>query len=203
MRLLLITLLLIPLGAAAEIYKSVDAEGNTIYTDKPDSQAEEFIVPSMNAIPMPKPAPKQEPEEKPATPTYQSFSIVSPKTDQVIRDNNGNIALQLRSQPKLQAGHYFAVYVDGHMLVKKSNQTSISIPGINRGEHQITAVIRDAGGKTLARSQSITIHMKRQSVGKANNKVGPFAANGKRIQPGPQGVYYKPGPQPPPPPQNP
>lgn len=196
MRFLLLPLFLLPWVCSAEIFKSVDADGNVVYTDAPDSRAKEFIPPSMNAIPMPKPEPAKEVEKKAEPAGYTSLKVTSPTAEQVIRSNPGILNIQLLSKPKLKTDHFYSVFVDGHMVVRKSNRASIQIPDINRGEHKVYAVVRDAKGKVLKKSNSVTFHMKRQSVNNSsqNSRIGPIGPDGKRIQPGPQQVIFKPGP---------
>ena len=192
---ILFAILLSPLPASAEIYKWVDDEGNIVYSDTPNNRAEEYKPPSLNAIPMPKPAPKTEPENKPAAPGYQSFRIVSPKPEEVVRDNSGNLTIQLASKPPLQDGHYYSVLVDGYVMVKKTTDNTVTLPGINQGEHKIRALILNANGKTLARTGNVIVHMKRQgTISSVNQQVGPRDSQGQPIRPGPVGVNFKPGP---------
>ncbi len=192
---ILFAILLSPLPASAEIYKWVDDEGNIVYSDTPNNRAEEYEPPSLNAIPMPKPAPKSEQKKKPESPGYQSFRIVSPAPEQVVRDNSGNLTIQLASKPPLQDGHYYSVLVDGYVMVKKTTDNTITLPGINQGEHKIRVLIRDASGKTLAKTGSVIVHMKRRgTVSGANQQVGPRDSQGQAIRPGPVSANFKPGP---------
>ena len=192
---MLFAMLLPPLLATAEIYKWVDDEGNIVYSDTPNNRAEEYQPPGLNAIQMPKPAPKTEPEKKPEAPGYQSFRIVSPKPEQVVRDNSGNLTIQLASKPPLQDGHYYSVLVDGYVMVKKTTDNTVTLPGISPGEHKIRALIRNANGKTLAKTGNVIVHMKRQgTISGVNQQVGPRDSQGKPIRPGPVGVNFKPGP---------
>lgn len=178
----------------AEIFKSVDEEGNTVYSDTPDNRAEEFVPPSMNAIPMPKLEPKPQEAQQPGR-AYNSLTITSPTSNQVVRNNAGILTITLKPTPELKPGHTYSVSIDGHVVVKKSNKSSISIPDINRGEHTIRAMIKNQKGKSLIRSNTVIIHMKRQSTQSGINKdIGPFDSNGKPIRPGPQTSLFKPGP---------
>ncbi len=163
MKFLLITTLLLPVLAQAEIYKSVDAEGNTVYTDKQDPKAEEFIPPSMNAIQMPKLAPKEDPVEKPAAHSYKELSIVSPSDQQTLRTSSGPVSVQLQVRPELMEGDSISIIIDGSVVVKKTRQLAVTLPGIDRGTHQLSAIIKSSKGKTLKSSKPVTFFLKQHS----------------------------------------
>ena len=190
-------------AAMAEIYKWVDAEGNVVYSDVPDKQAQEFKPPSMNTVIMPKP-PQPEPEAQPQQAlSYRLLSIVQPDDDAVVRDNNGRLTIELKSEPPLQQGHTFRILMDGRVVVKSSRAVTVTLDDVDRGEHNIQAQIRDAKGRTLKRSKPVVVHMKRNSrllnppagasrpAGTANHRPGPARPD---FKPGPVGSRFTPGP---------
>ena len=69
-RLLLIALLLTPLASAAQqIYRTVDEQGNVVFTDTPPpegAEREEVQLQRLNTAPPPPPRPDLAPEEKEA-----------------------------------------------------------------------------------------------------------------------------------------
>jgi len=192
---LMLVIFAIPVPAAAQIYKWVDADGNVVYSDVPNNQAEEINPPEVNTVPMPKLPPRPAAEEKDEPAGYNHFSIASPRNDEVVRDNNGRLTIVLQTRPELQGGHYFSILIDGYVMVKKSTQYRVTVEDISRGEHKITALLRDANGKTLATSKPVIVHMKRASIIPVNRAaIGPVYSNGAPVQPGPAGVRFKPGP---------
>ncbi len=183
---------------SAQIYKWVDDNGNVVYSDVPNSKAEEFTPPSMNAVAMPKP--RSEPESEKQTPkfvAYKSLRILSPKPDEVVRNNTGAVTVTLKAEPGLQDGHYYSVFVDGHAMIKRTENDSVTLTDINRGEHKINAVIRNNTGKVLKRSNNVYFHMKRESILNrkgAANAAGPRNNASNTVKPGPQTPAFRPGP---------
>ena len=162
--------------AAAEFYKSVDEQGNIVYSDTPTPGAEQLKPPPISTVEgRPAPAKEdiaegdagagEEPAKKPPT-RYTKFSIVQPKNDDTIWDNTGAIPVSLQLEPPLDTenGHSIWVYVDGSAVVRKSQSLVQPLSGIDRGTHKIRAEVRDEKRKTLKRTQNITVHLKRASA---------------------------------------
>ena len=164
-------------NVAAQLYKSVDEQGNIIYSDTPTPGAEELTPPPLSTVktkPVPVDAPAdeataegaagEEPAKKPPT-KYTTFSIVQPKHDDTIWDNSGAVPLALQLEPALDTenGHSIWVYVDGKAVVRKSQSLVQPLSNIDRGTHKIRAEIRDEKRKTLKRTKNVTVHLKRAS----------------------------------------
>ena len=163
--------------ADARFYKSIDAEGNIVYSDTPSPGAEQLTPPPISTVES-KPVPKksdtatdksddagtEEPVKKPPT-KYSKFSIVTPRNNDTIWDSNGAVPVSLLLEPPLDTenGHGVWVYVDGKAVVRKSQCLTQPLSGIDRGTHKIRAEIRDEKRKTLKRTQNITVYLKRPS----------------------------------------
>jgi len=164
--------------AGARFYKSVDEQGNIVYSDTPTPGAEQLTPPPISTVES-KPVPKkpdaealqtdeagsEEPAKKPPT-KYTKFSIVSPGNNDTIWDNNGSVPVSLLLEPPLDTenGHNVWVYVDGRAVVRKSQSLVQPLSGIERGAHKIRAEIRTEDRKTLKRTQNVTVHLKRASA---------------------------------------
>ena len=165
------------LATGTQLYKSVDADGNIVYSDTPTPGAEQLKPPpisTVDSLPKPEPAETEarpgeetgdETAKKPPT-RYTKFAIVSPQNDATIWDNTGAVPVSLLLEPALDTenGHSIWVYVDGKAVVRKSQSLVQPLSGIDRGAHTIRAEVRDENRKTLRRSKNITVHMKRASV---------------------------------------
>jgi len=156
----------------AGIYKSLDAEGNIVYSDTPTIGAEKITPPPISTFksgPGLKPA-KPVADDKTAKPptSYTSFSILQPENDVTIWDNQGSIPLSMKLDPELDTdnGHSIWVYIDGKAVVKKSPSLVQPITGIDRGTHKIRAEIRDGAGKVLKRTKTISVHLKKHAIPK-------------------------------------
>lgn len=162
--------------ASAKLYKSIDEQGNIVYSDTPTPGAEQLTPPPISTVPAP-PKPKEPAEAKPGEETgeepakkpptrYSKFRIVSPSNEATIWDNTGAVPVSLLLEPPLDTenGHSVWVYVDGRAVVRKSQNMVQQLSGIDRGAHKIRAEIRDEKRKTLKRTKDITVNMKRASA---------------------------------------
>lgn len=163
---ILITLLCLTIAmpSMAEIYRSVDDNGNPVFTDKPSAGAELIELDELQTIKPPPvgdfeySSPKAKPEPK-----YTEVSITSPQNDAAIRDNGGNVSVNVATQPGLRSSDSLVLYLDGkEIMLGKSTAKAFS--GLDRGSHQVRAAIKDAAGRILLSSQSITFHLLRQSL---------------------------------------
>jgi Domain of unknown function (DUF4124) len=162
----LLTMLCLTLAmtTVAEVYRSVDENGNVVFTDQPSPDAELIEVDELQTI---KPPPvgdfKYTPPPAKPEPKYTDISITSPQHDAAIRDNGGNVTVNIATQPGLRGNDMLVLYLDGkEIMLGKSNAKAFS--GLDRGSHQLRAVIKDADGRIQLSSQSVTFHLLRHSA---------------------------------------
>ena len=162
--LFLIAGMLLALSGTAEVYRSVDKDGNVVFTDQPSEGAEVIEIDELQTI-KPPAAGKFEYTPPPAKPRpkYSELSITSPAHDLAIRDNGGNVTVTIASTPNLRIGDVLYLYLDGKEI-ELGNATSKSFTSLDRGTHQLRAVIKSSDGRILLSSKSVTFHLLRQSV---------------------------------------
>lgn len=158
-------LLACALPASAEIYRSTDAQGNPVFSDRPLPGASRVELPADNRMDSPQttavPAPgSAEPEGVPA---YQQLRISQPAPDANLRSNDGSLSVSLSSQPALQPGHRYRLLLDGQAQ-GSSTSPQFRLHNLDRGSHSLAAEIVDADGRVLARSPSQSVHLQRHSV---------------------------------------
>lgn len=163
---ILITLLCLTVAmtSMAEVYRSVDENGNPVFTDKPSADAELIELDELQTI---KPPPvgdfEYSPPQAKAEPKYSEVSITSPQDDASIRDNGGNVTVNIATKPGIRGDDILVLYLDGkEIMLGKSTAKAFS--SLDRGSHQVRAAIKDAGGRILLSSASVTFHLLRQSV---------------------------------------
>ncbi|OGT78460.1 MAG: hypothetical protein A3I78_04010 [Gammaproteobacteria bacterium RIFCSPLOWO2_02_FULL_56_15] len=168
---ILITLSLPCLITAQTVYRSVDKDGNMVFTDTPVEGAEEIKIKEVQTITLPAlPVSSGEvlstpaPEENP----YTSLKIASPGNDEAIRDNTGNLNVIIEINPQLQSMHKLTLYLDGGEYASSSS-TTFNLMNLDRGTHQLRVVVQDPVGKILTSTPSITFHILRAIV----NQPGP------------------------------
>jgi Domain of unknown function (DUF4124) len=173
-RLNLPTLLLLvcaPLTIQAQIYQSIDEDGNVSYTDKPPQgqKSEQVKLPPTNTAPPIKPrattAPETdgEDEAEDKIPSKYSISISNPGNDAQIPTGQRDINVSLNLSPVLHKSHKVQLMVDGAPFGNSFSGTSGTLKEIYRGSHKISAAVVDQKGKTISVSDSITIHVQRHS----------------------------------------
>jgi len=168
-KLALLPCLLISLSVHSEMYKWEDKDGNTHYSDiQPFKNASEHISPDINTTPavnIPEPQITEESSSTKDT-VYKIFKVASPEDNATIRDNQGNFSIGLEIQPALNTsqGHYISVLLDNKITHKKITNLSAQFSNIDRGTHQISAIIKNKRGKSMLSSKSVSIHLHRHSI---------------------------------------
>ena len=153
-------------NSGGRVYKNVAPDGTITYTDRPSADSKEVKVPKGTEYTPPKlPAftPSTRTKPIPSRFEYNSLTLTSPKDDQAIWDNTGNITAAVTLEPGLQAGHSIEFLLDG-VSVSKSSATSHQFLNVDRGTHQITARVVDNKDEVIA-TTSVTIHMRRTAIG--------------------------------------
>ena len=91
----------------------------------------------------------------------EDISIVSPKHEETIQDNDGNVTVTV--QARLREGEYILLVVDGSPVSGPSFDTTYTLNDIDRGEHKMEAVLVDDEDRIIATSQTITFYVYRPS----------------------------------------
>jgi hypothetical protein len=166
----------------AEIYESVDADGNVTYTDEPVENAKPVDLPPLSTVPAPKydsgAARLTEPSPE-AVGAYQSVTILSPAPDETLRENSGDVLVSVGTEPALNtaAGHQFQFYLDGTPKGNPTESGQIQLEEMDRGAHDLEVAIVDTSGSELIRSSSRRFYLQRISVNSpARQRSNPFRA---------------------------
>lgn len=191
MRLLQALFLVIPMVALAgtdggsgsgAIYKVIGPDGQVTFSDTPpangDAQKVELAPINVQPIALPrtlptrKLSPKDEGRDegsKEGSSGPVSIQIVSPIDGATIPPGQRFIPLQVDVQPAYPEGASFFAVVDGQPWSGNSAGSNLDISALERGSHSVQAVLVNASGQVLARSQVITVYVKRPSVAQLDN----------------------------------
>jgi len=160
-------LLLLAATAQAEVYKSINANGEVVYSDIPSQGAERVQMPELptyTPVPLPVAAP---PAPVPSTPAaeeaYSAFSMAQPHAEETIRGTAGRVDVSLTLEPALQveAGHGIQYFLDGKPHGKPVAQLSTSLLNVDRGTHSVSAAVVDDSGKEIMKTTPVTIYIHR------------------------------------------
>lgn len=167
MRALLVALLLISLPVTAQVYTYIDAEGNRVFTDSPQSgNAQQVPLATSNRMAPPKAPVAAHVPAHPTTPilNYDVLRITIPEPNATIRDNAGNLIVTASSEPGLHPGHSYRLLLDGKPVGNIGRSPVFSLQNIDRGTHQIAVEIITPQGIIVERTPSQPFHMKRISL---------------------------------------
>ena len=169
-RLYLAMLLAVPLAVSAQIYRSVDEQGNVVFSDQPPAagtEGEKVELPPVNTTPAPEPrpdpAPEEELEEEPAAPEY-GVAITEPANETTIPMGPGNFSVSGVVRPSLAAGHLLQLKMDGEPWGEPQASPAWSLTNVFRGAHDITIAVVDGDGEQLATSEPVRVYVLRPSV---------------------------------------
>ena len=153
----------VPLVAGAQkVYKWVGPDGKISYSDKPQPGAEQIRIPEVQTLRAPPVPTRGEGEEEPAEAQgYEQFLIIFPANNEPVRDNAGNVMVQLEIQPGLVSGHTIDLVMDGRRLGGSGQTTQVMLNNVDRGSHTVQAIILGQDGEEVARSNSVTFHLQR------------------------------------------
>lgn len=165
-RIILCVLLLlstISIAEAQKVYVWKDQEGNLVFSDTPQGDAEEVeLKHNPNNFAATDAASKSSgttsDKSKPLT-----VSIVSPSSQETIRDNTGNVKVVGTISPRLPRGVKVQLYLDGSPYQAPQTSTLYQIKNLDRGEHTLRMDLIDKVGKVIAVSQSTTFFLHRAS----------------------------------------
>ncbi len=162
--------LLLALPAQAEVYRIVNPDGSITFTDQPQQGAEAVKLPPVSTYPAPRvSAPVQASsgqDGESADASYSSFVVAAPAPETTIRDNQGNVSMQIRVEPALQVerGHRIQFMVDGVDQGEPSASAGVTFQNMDRGSHSLSARLIDAEGTTLMTAPAVTVFVRRASV---------------------------------------
>lgn len=157
----LIALLLVSV-CSAEVYKTVDKNGNIVYSDSPKSgKAEKVELRELNTVPS-TPTTSNDPGYSAAAPQQVSYQIdiISPRDNLIIPVGQRDLAIAVTLDQPLQAGHLLVYYMDGDM-VEETMMTNILIKDVMRGLHKITVEAIDSSGQSLGMSAPVSVSLMR------------------------------------------
>ena len=159
-------------GVSAEVYKRTNPDGSVTFTDVPAKINAEPIKlpPSSSYSPPPPPQVADNPKPKNAEADYESVSITSPAHDTTIRENAGNITINISVKPALKPGHSYVLMMDGKK-VGEGQAGNIQLTNIDRGSHTFTAQIVDNNKIKVLQSDPVIVHVQRASTINRNTKT--------------------------------
>ena len=150
---------------AGKLFKWVDANGVTHYSDVPADGAQSVTVEGAQSYHAPATRVATPGATLPPVPgavaAYASVVVTAPADGTVLWNENGGITVAAALEPALAAGHHLWFVLDGAR--HEASGTSAEVPA-PRGEHSLVAIITDDAGAEIARSASVSFSVRQNSA---------------------------------------
>lgn len=178
-RLLVLILLLAPFTAVADsVYRSVDEQGNVIFTDTPppDGSAADRIdlqrTNTVQATPAPPPPPRPEKSEEEAAAALEyEVTITAPLNETSFPMGPGNFSVSVSVSPELEKYDGLQLFMDGTPWGSPQRDSLWDLTNVFRGQHDITVAVINSDGETLAISPPVRVFVHRPSINFNRNKA--------------------------------
>lgn len=148
-----------------QVYKSVDKDGKTVFTDTPpvDRPSDVVTVKPSNRMTLSSgegisASSGGQSEES----QYTGLTITSPQHDEYFGQEIQAVTLSASAEPRMQEGHTAQLYYDGNPVGDSSLYYTVT--ELERGTHTVVAKIFNARGKVLIESKPVQFHVRRISV---------------------------------------
>jgi hypothetical protein len=171
-------------AASSEVWKWVDDQGVTHYSDQPVPGATRIEVRTGNVADAPATSASSAaaPASDDATVRYRNFEIWRPEDNQSIINTGGQVGVEIRIEPEVQPSHTLSLYLDGRLVTGfPRNAMSYALTEVPRGLHNVTAVVSDRSGKTLQETDPVIFTVRQESI--AQPPVGPALKPPPKPQP--------------------
>mgnify|MGYP003342556996 FL=1 len=172
---LLICLSCFALSGFAQVYKTVDEDGNVVYTDQaPEPDAEPMKLPELSVVStVERPSVEQQDDTEEGVEEvtdirelregHRDFRITSPTQEETIQGTANSLLVTWDAQYRLQPGMSVVVSVDGNRQPATASY-SITVEQIDRGEHTVSAQLFDARNRVIAEASPVVFFMRQGTV---------------------------------------
>lgn len=169
-KLLTLMLLACPLASAGPVYKWVDENGVIHYSDQPHENAQKIHVGAPQTY---KATQYADPAAAAESQVSYKCAVTSP-ADQQTFTNTDAVGVGAQVDPALHADTPIFVMLDGRMLTDQpTDALQFTLKGLERGEHNLSVVVRDAAGKVACASPAVTFFVRLPSVFAPANPQSP------------------------------
>lgn len=164
-----------PVLASQTVWKWVDGNGVTHFSDTPVAGATKVEISTGNRDSRPPPAATPGSFATPPVntgPSYRNFEIWKPVNDQNFVNTGGQVTVNVRIDPALQPDHLLLLTLDGRPVEGfPRNTLQFDLKDVPRGTHVAVAKIQDGRGTRLQETAPVTFYVQQESIAKP--PVGP------------------------------
>jgi hypothetical protein len=185
--LLVLAFFALPAFASQTVWKWVDEQGVTHYSDLPVPGAIRMEISTSNRSDASARAPssssnRSQPDTQ-SGPVYRNFEIWKPADGESLINTGGQVTVNVRVEPALQTGHDLLLYLDGRLVDGHSpDATTYELKDVPRGSHTVLAVINNQRGARIQETAPVNFVVRQESI--ANPPVGPALRPPPKPRPG-------------------
>ncbi|MDX2429162.1 MAG: DUF4124 domain-containing protein [Xanthomonadales bacterium] len=179
--LVVLSLALMASPLMAQVYKTVDKDGNVTFTDQPPADGSKPIklapisvieAPAYEKAPPADVGAEKEMSLADVRRSFRDFAIVSPQSEESVWKPDGPIAIAWSAGSALQEGMQVEIYLDGRMHTATTQQM-VPVVGMDRGEHSVYAVLKDSKKRVIATTEPVVFFVRQPGLGnRARNARG-------------------------------
>ena len=166
---------------SATLYRWVDAQGITHYSDRPAPGAEKVQIAAAQTYKS-TPTPASQPRQRgtaPAAPKYSRLEVTRPSEEEAFVNNGGSVAAAAVVEPVLANGHQLWFVLDGTRQPDPAGGAMTMTFQVDRGTHTMAVVITDETGREIMSSAGVTFYVRQNSI-VANPPRGPLITPPKK-----------------------
>ncbi len=154
-----------------KIYRSQDARGNTVFSDRGASTDAEVEVEAPMTFPAGEFARDYERftagnDDAPPEPAFKPYALLisAPAADTTIRANDGTVTIAWQVNPVPEPQYRVDLLMDGEVLREVRESASLTLSNVDRGTHQLQLRVKHREtGETLQQSTTHTFTLLRHS----------------------------------------
>ncbi len=177
--LLLLAVLGSTVQAAEGVWKWVDSQGVTHYSDRPvpgavrvDIKVQSAPAPEAEVVPVSGSAAAAR-TATPAQPPYTELEVWKPASEESVVNTGGVVQVRIRLEPAIRPRHTLALYLDGKRIENLApGALEVDLQDVPRGTHSLVASVFDDAGKLVQQGQQVVFFVRQESV--AQPPVGPI-----------------------------
>ena len=177
MKYLLTVLCLFAMPALADVYRSVNEAGETVYSDVQVKGSVRVDLPPLSTVKPPatlrQSAPATARHKAASGQAYRDFQVAAPGQESTIWNNEGNIQMSVVLDPPLHAdqGDRIQYYLDGKPYGTPEQSLVCNLTGVDRGTHTLGASVVDSNGSSVISTGQVTVHLHKASTLNPNNPL--------------------------------
>ena len=170
--LVVLSLALIASPLMAQVYKTVDKDGNVTFTDQPPGDGSKPVelapisvieAPTYEKAPPADVGAEKEMSLADVRRSFRDFAIVSPQSEESVWKPDGPISIAWSAGSALQEGMQVEIYLDGKMHTATTQQM-VPVVGMDRGEHSVYAILKDSRRRVIATSEAVVFFVRQPGL---------------------------------------